>query len=102
MPVKEPETRKLSEQLQDVPQKKIEAKIAEDEKNISELKKKILKQKLRTFRNDCAFIAIMSFLLGFSWWSWTDEISVFKSLSLGLLWFLLFDELQIHRMFKQK
>ena len=101
MPRNDPDTRKLSEQLQDMPRKKVEAKISDAKAEIAALKKAVFMRKLLAFRNDVIYSSVVSVLFGFALWAWyPSEFNFYRMLSFGFVWYLLFEELKLHRMFR--
>ena len=49
-----------------------------------------------------AYLAIISVCLGFVLWAWfPSEFSFFRSLALGIIFIILFSELNLHKMFQR-
>jgi len=48
------------------------------------------------------YLIILALILGFILWAWKPELFSYpKALALGLAWYMLFEELQLHNMFKK-
>lgn len=98
-----PGKKKLDEEYQEITQKEIDKEIKKTEEKIKKAKRGLFKFRLKTFRNDLIFTLIISGILGFILWAWKPEIfSYAKSLALGLAWYMLFEELRLQNLFKQK
>ncbi len=97
-----PGKRKLEEEYQKIAKEEIEEEIKKEEKKKESIKHELLKFRLRKFKNDLLFLLILTLILGFILWSWKPELfSYTKALALGLAWYLIFEELQLHKMFKK-
>ncbi len=97
-----PGKKKLEEDYQKISAEEIQEEIKKEEKKIEEKKHLLLKLRLRRFRNDFFYLIILSLILGYILWTWKPELfSYTKALALGLAWYVLFEELQLHKMFKK-
>ena len=98
-----PGKKKLQEEYTKIDQQEVEKEIEKAEEAVKKKQNEIFKFRLRKFRNDVIYILILSAILGFILWVWKTSVFTFwKSLSLGLAWYLLFDDLKLHRLFKQQ
>ncbi len=97
-----PGKKKLDEEYQKISKEEIQEEIKKEEKKKVTMQHELLKFRLRKFKSDLLFLFIMTLILGFILWSWKPELfSYTKALALGLAWYLIFEELQLHRMFKK-
>ena len=98
-----PGKKKLEEEYQKLDEEKIDEDIKKKEKEVEEKKHELLKFRLRKFKNDGIYIFIISIILGFILWAWKPSLfSYTKALALGLAWYMLFDDLQLQKMFRKQ
>ncbi len=98
-----PAKKKLQEEFEKIKKEDIKEEIKKTEKRIADNKKKVVKLQLKQLRNDIVYVFIISTILGFILWAWKPLIfSYWKSLAAGTLWYLLFEELKLHKMFKKE
>lgn len=98
-----PRNNKLDEEYKEFTKEETKQKKEKVKVDLDKRKKLILKMHLRGLKNDAIYISVVTLFLGFALWSWKPEYFSFQSsLSLGLVWYLLFDDLKLHLMFKQK
>ena len=98
-----PGKKRLQEEYEDIDKEDIKKEIKKAEDSIKKQKKALLNFQLKKFRNDILYTLILSSILGYILWAWKPEMFTFwKALALGLGWFLLFEELLLHKMFKRE
>ena len=92
---------KLEEDYKKFDLKKAEEKISSNNDLIKKLRREQLVYRLNKIYLDFVYIFIISCIIGFFIYSWFPEnFSFIKPLSGGLVFYVLFEELQLHRMFK--
>ena len=98
-----PKERKLEEDYKKLDKEDIEKEKEDIEKKIKDKKHQLLKFRLTKIRYDIYYTLVVSIILGFILWAWEPLLfSAWKALALGLAWFLLFEELHLHKMFKKE
>lgn len=99
----ERESPKLQEDYQKLEKKEIKKKLEEDKKALKSGRANYNKIKIKKFLNDLIYVLIISAAGGFLLWVWLPEkFTILKSFSIGVIWYLLFEELKLHRMFKKE
>ena len=94
---------KLEEDYHKLDTKKSEEKIKENEKRIDDLKKRQWRMYWNRLRIDSFYVIIISLMFGFSLWAWfPSQFTWFRVMAFGMIWWLLFEELKLHKMFKQE
>ena len=98
-----PRENKLEEEYKEIKKEEIDKEKKDIKKKIDKRKKLLLKLRLIKFRNDIIYIALLTIILGFILWAWKPQwFGYFRSLALGFAWYLLFEELHLHKMFKKE
>ena len=98
-----PGKKKLEEEFTEIKKEEVEKEIVKAKDENKRLKHLFLKQKLKRIRLDVYYTLIISLLCGFMLWAWQPELfSIYRALALGIGWMLLFNELQLHKMFKKE
>ncbi len=98
-----PGKKNLEEEYQKIEKEEVEDKIEKAKAENKHLKKLIINRQIKQLRYDVLYIIIISIVLGFILWAWKpSQFSYTKALALGLAWYLLFDELKLHKMFKKE
>ena len=98
-----PKDRKLDEELKAVAQKEIAAELEKKKTELVVLKKGYRILKLKRILREVGYAFVISLFLGFSLWSWFPaEFSAYRSAALGILFYIAFEELRLHKMFKQE
>ncbi len=94
---------KLEEEYKEVEKKEIEQKIKTNEAAIKKQKERYLRWKVRRLVTDIIYSLVVSVASGFIIWAWIpNHFSIYKALAVGVAWYLLFEELRLHRMFKRE
>ena len=98
-----PGKKKLEEEYQELDKEEVEDKIEKAKAENKQLKKKAIKRQIKQLRYDILYIIIISIVFGFILWAWKPQhFSYARALALGLAWYLLFDELKLHKMLKKE
>ena len=98
----EKESPRLQEEYKALEKKEVKEKIEKKEEELKKIKKQYLKYRIRQLIYDLIYSLIIAVLGGFVLWAWLPQhFSILKSLSIGVAWYLLFEELKLHLMFKK-
>ena len=94
---------KLDEEYRELDKKEVADQKKDIEKKIKDKKDLLLKYRISKLKNDFVYVFLVSIILGFILFVWFPSMfGYFRSLALGLVWFLLFEELHLHKMFKKE
>ena len=95
--------RLLDEKLSEVPKKILEKKIEEKKQELEEAKRKFFNTKVKRISKEILYTFVISALLGFVLWAWLpQQFNFHRALAMGVLYFILFEELRLQNFFKQQ
>ncbi len=92
---------RLEEEFAAKTKEEVKEEIKKNDDEIKALRKTRLFFYIRRLRSDFLFLMIVSLMFGFSLWAWfPKQFNWYRVIAFGFLWWLLFEELKIHKMFK--
>lgn len=94
-------SRKLDEEFTkiQIEEEKKDLEVKEQQLKIN--KRRMLILKLKFLRNDILYLAVVALIFAFVLWSWFPGLFTWpRSVALSLVFYLLFEELKLHKMFK--
>ncbi|KKL55600.1 hypothetical protein LCGC14_2253790 [marine sediment metagenome] len=93
--------KRLDEEYQTIDKKDAEELIKSNDKEIKKYKRLLFISQLKKLRNDFLYVLIVTLMMGFALYAWfPKEFTFYRIIGLGFLWWLLFEELRMHQMFK--
>lgn len=94
-----PEKNRLQEEFEKLQRKEEKRKT---EEKLQKVKDDYLKLRVKKILNDVLYVLIISLLFGLCLFAWMPErFSILRALSLGVIWYLLFEEIKLQNIFRR-